>query len=76
VALDHEKLKALREQLGLTQEAIAERAGFKSRQAWNNLESGRQSGITLHTLDKIATALGVDARDLLTPKPGRPRKGK
>jgi transcriptional regulator with XRE-family HTH domain len=62
--LDLEKIKQLREKLGLTQEQAAHRAGFKSRQAWFNIESGGQSP-SLATLDKIAAALGVKARDLL-----------
>jgi transcriptional regulator with XRE-family HTH domain len=65
MGLDVDKIKSLREKLGLTQEAAAERAGFQSRQAWNNIESGRQAKITLQTLDKIADALGVKAKDLL-----------
>ena len=63
--LDTEKIQALRTKLGLTQEEAAKRAGFKGRQAWNNVESGRQVSISLATLDKIARALGVKARDLL-----------
>lgn len=63
--LDTEKIKALREKLKITQDEAAKRAGFKSRQAWNNIESGRQASISLATLDKIAEALGCKARDLL-----------
>jgi len=59
-----EKMKQLREKRGLTMEAAAAKAGFKSRQAWHNIESGRQSP-TLATLDKIAKALGVKAAELL-----------
>lgn len=63
--LDTEKIKALREKLGLTQEQAANKAGLESRQAWNKIEAGRQPSITLTTLDKIAAALGVKAKDLL-----------
>jgi transcriptional regulator with XRE-family HTH domain len=65
MSLDTDKIKSLREKLGLTQEQAAERAGFKTRQAWNNIESGRQASIGLSTLDKIATALGTTAKNLL-----------
>ena len=64
VGLDLEKIRQLRERKGLTQEAAAKLAGFRSRQAWNNIESGRQSP-RLDTLERIAAALGVKARDLL-----------
>lgn len=65
VPLDHAKIKALREQLGLSQEEAAQRAGLKTRQAWNNIESGSRPNLQLHTLERIAKALGVKARDLL-----------
>ena len=59
------KVKALREGMGLTQEEAATRAGFRGRQAWNNIESGRQATISLATLAKLAAVFGVDARELL-----------
>jgi transcriptional regulator with XRE-family HTH domain len=62
--LDLHKLRARREELGLTQEQAAKAAGMSSRQAWNNVESGRQSP-TLETLDRIAKALKMKARDLV-----------
>lgn len=63
--LDVEKVRAIREGLGLTQEQAAQRAGFKSRQHWNKIEGDRAGAITLDTLDAIAKALGVKAKDLL-----------
>ena len=68
--LDTAKLKALREKRGLTQEQAALAAGLSetersARQRWNAIESGRRPSINLTTLDKIARALGVKARDLL-----------
>jgi transcriptional regulator with XRE-family HTH domain len=65
VPLDHAKIKALREKAELTQEEAARRAGLKTRQHWNHIESGRRSNITLDTLEAIAKALGVKAKDLL-----------
>ena len=46
----------------LDEAAIA--AGLKSRQAWHNVESGKQIP-RLDTLERIAAALGVKAKDLL-----------
>ncbi len=62
--VDTAKIKRLREAAALTQEEAATRAGFTSRQAWNNIESGRQMP-TIPTLNRVAKALGVKARDLL-----------
>jgi transcriptional regulator with XRE-family HTH domain len=62
--LDLQKIRQLRDALGLTQDQAARRAGMNSRQAWNNIESGRQSP-TLSTLARIAKALKVRPRNLL-----------
>lgn len=64
VPLDVAKIKQLREARGWTMEEAAKRAGFKSRQAWYNIEAGRQSP-SLATLDRIAKALGVRPGELL-----------
>ena len=63
--LDTEKLKRLRERAGLTLEAVAQKAGFGNRQQWYLIESGARANIKLDTLDKIAAAVGVKAKDLL-----------
>ena len=39
-------------------------AGMTDRQAWSRIERGH-TAITLDTLEKIATALGVKGKDLL-----------
>jgi transcriptional regulator with XRE-family HTH domain len=65
VPLDYAKIKRLREQLGMTQEEAAQRAGLGNRQAWNHFETGRRPDIRLTQLERIAAALGVKARDLL-----------
>lgn len=62
--LDKEKLRRAREKASMTQEEAAGAAGLSSRQAWNNIERGR-TDVTLTTLDRIAKALGVKAKDLL-----------
>jgi transcriptional regulator with XRE-family HTH domain len=63
--LDTDKVRTLREKLGLTQEQAAKKAGFNSKQHWNKIEAGRAGAITLDTLDQVAKALGVKAKDLL-----------
>lgn len=63
--LDIAKIKALREKLGLSQEAAAAAAGMKTRQQWYTIESGTKPNVSIDTLNKIAAALGVKARDLL-----------
>jgi transcriptional regulator with XRE-family HTH domain len=73
--LDTTKIKKFRTDAKLTQEAAAEKAGIGSRQQWNDIESGRKANIGMDTLGKIATALGVDAADLLV-KAKKTAKGK
>ena len=63
--LDIEKLRALREKLGLSQDDAARKAGIGTRQAWHAIESGAKPNLTLATLTAIAKALGVKAKDLL-----------
>jgi transcriptional regulator with XRE-family HTH domain len=64
--LNLKKLKSRREELGLSQEDAAAEAEMKGRQAWYNIESGRQANVTVETLEKIAKALKVSPCDLLT----------
>ena len=63
--LDLEKVTKLRKKLGLSQEAAAKLAGFSGRSYWNNIETGRVADPQLSTIEAIATALGVKAKDLL-----------
>lgn len=53
------KVEALRKAKGMTQEELAQKAGFKGRQAINNIEKGT-SGINVARLPDLARALGVD----------------
>jgi DNA-binding XRE family transcriptional regulator len=65
IGLNTDKIRQLRERLKLTQEQAAARAGLPSRQKWNDIERGRQKNLTIETLERVAAALGVKARDLL-----------
>ncbi len=65
MGVDASKIKAIREKLGMTQQEAAQKAGLKNRQYWNNVERGERSNLTIETLEKIAAALGVKAKDLL-----------
>jgi transcriptional regulator with XRE-family HTH domain len=65
MGVDNNKIKVLREKLGLSQADAADKAGLKSRQAWWNIESGHQANLTIAILEQIAAALGVRAKDLL-----------
>lgn len=56
-------MKRRRVELGLTQEDVADRLDIVARQ-YQKLESG-DVNVTLRTLVRIATALGVKPRDLL-----------
>ena len=55
-------IKAWREHLGFTQAELAEEVGIQ-RTSINNAEAGRQR-LMLHTIEKIAEALGVPICDL------------
>lgn len=57
------KVKALREQRGMTQERLAEAAGL-SRPHLARLETARQDP-TLSTIEKLAKALRVKPAELL-----------
>jgi transcriptional regulator with XRE-family HTH domain len=65
VPVNHEKIRELRESLGLTQEQAAKLAGMKGKAQWSELERGRYKSMTVTTLERVAAALGVKARDLL-----------
>lgn len=63
--LNVEKLKTIREKMGVTKAEAARLANLKSRQHYHMIESGASANITLATLDAIAKAFGVKAKDLL-----------
>ena len=59
-----ERVKRLRENLGLTQEAFAERAGLKYKH-YQAVEAGRKANIQFATLIKLAEACGLEPWELL-----------
>lgn len=63
--LDTTKLKAEREKRGLSMAQAAKAASMNSAQAWNKIENGDGESLTLRTLNRIATGLKIDAKDLL-----------
>ncbi len=58
-------LRRLRENLGLSQQQVANNAGIP-RPTWANLESG-EANPTISVLTKVAAALNVDVESLLRP---------
>jgi transcriptional regulator with XRE-family HTH domain len=58
------RVKALREALGLSQEAFAERAGLKYKH-YQSIEAGRKVDIRLSTLEKLAKACRLELRELV-----------
>lgn len=58
------RIKAFREEMGLTQQECAESAGM-SQSMWADIEADRGNP-TLDTLERVAGALGVTLADLLS----------
>jgi transcriptional regulator with XRE-family HTH domain len=59
-----ERVKHLREELGLSQEAFAERAGLKYKH-YQAVEAGRKRNIQFDTLIKLAKACDLEPWELL-----------
>lgn len=58
------RVKEIREQLGLSQEAFAEKAGLGYKY-YQHVEAGRRRDIRLSTLQKLAKACGLELWRLL-----------
>jgi transcriptional regulator with XRE-family HTH domain len=69
-----EEIRKLREQRGLSREALAEKCGL-SAVYLKKLEAGDRLTPTLQTLDRIARALDASLRIELTPR-RKPRGGR
>lgn len=61
-----ERVRALREARGLSQEAFAERAGLKYKH-YQALEAGRKMNFHFETFQKLAKACGLEPWKLLHP---------
>lgn len=57
------RIKTLRENLGLSQEAFAEKAGLGYKY-YQHVEAGRKRDIRLSTLEKLAKACGLELDEL------------
>jgi transcriptional regulator with XRE-family HTH domain len=60
------RLKQLRRVHGLTQEAFAEKAGI-SYKYYQAVEAGRKRELRLSTLERLASAYGLEVYQLLAP---------
>jgi len=58
------RVRTIREQLGLSQEAFAERAGLKYKH-YQSVEAGRKFDIRFSTLEKLAAACQMEIWELL-----------
>jgi transcriptional regulator with XRE-family HTH domain len=65
IPLDAKKIRELRKAMDLTLTELAKRARLPSAQHLSDIEHGRRANLTIGTLDRIAAALEVRARDLL-----------
>lgn len=69
----YKRVRKLRKDLGLTQEAFAEKANFGYK-FYQQIESGRKKHILLETVDRLAAAFGLETWQLLTPTEPKPKK--
>jgi len=67
------RLKELRKAHNLTQEAFCERTGI-SYKYYQSLEAGRKRDLRLSTLERLATAYGIEVFELLSPNLPAPSK--
>lgn len=71
----HERIRQRREALGMTQEELARRMGYRSRSSINKIETG-QNDIPQSKMDRFAQALDTSVAELLgiSPDTGKPPK--
>lgn len=69
------RLKKLREKHGLTQETFAEYSGM-SYKYYQLVESGRKQDLRISTLERLASAYGIEVYQLLGPKTPKTRSPK
>ncbi len=58
------RVKTLRQILGLSQEAFAEKAGLKYKH-YQSVEAGRKTDVHFATVEKLADACGLELSELL-----------
>lgn len=61
------RLTSLRAKFGLTQERFAEIAGFEYK-FYQAIESGRKKQLWLETVERLASAYGLEAWELIGPR--------
>ena len=61
------KIKERREELGMTQEELAQKSGI-SRQTISSIETGKYENVLVGTLASIATALGTTVEKIFYPE--------
>lgn len=64
------RIREIRENLGITQAELAEKAGIARTTVWK-LEVGDDVATTTKTLERIADVLGVCLKDLFLPQDAR-----
>lgn len=64
VMLDTQKMRDERKRLGLSLASAAKLAEMSSAQAWGQIENSKGHSLTLKSLNRIAEALKVPAKDL------------
>jgi DNA-binding XRE family transcriptional regulator len=68
------RLRALREQAGMTQEAFAEQAGI-SYKVYQSFEAGRRWNLEMKTVIKLAGIHGLTLSELFAAKTSRTKLG-
>jgi transcriptional regulator with XRE-family HTH domain len=61
------RLRILRRNVGLTQEAVSELAGISSI-FYQSIEAGRRPNVSLKTICKISQVYGLTIRELFSPQ--------
>lgn len=67
------RLRELREERGLTQQALGDLAGVRQA-AISELESGKRQRVDLSVLDRLCKALGVEVAEMLEREPAKRRR--
>lgn len=63
--IDHTAIRDARLKKKISQAEAAKFAGLAGAGKWSEIETGKKKNVTTDTLERIARALGVKAKDLL-----------